>query len=163
MARLLVPGNMTLAGLHDVIQTAMGWTNTHRHEFEIDGVTYGEPDADWDSPETADESKVKLSRLAHERNRIRYTYDFGDGWEHDVVVEKVATPQPTGQYPSCVAGRRACPPEDVGGPWGYQDFLAAVRDRNHAEHAHWTDWIGGHFDPDEFDQVAVNDELKDYA
>lgn len=158
---------MTLADLHDVIQTAMGWTNTHLHEFEIDGVSYGEPDADtdadWDSPEMADESKVQLSRVAHEGDRIRYTYDFGDGWEHDVLVEKVVSPQPGGQYPSCVAGRRSCPPEDVGGPWGYEVFLAGVRDPNHDEQAHWTEWIGGRFEPDEFDLAAVNDALKEHT
>jgi hypothetical protein len=108
--RLLVPGDMTLTELHEVIQTAMGWTNTHLHEFEIDGVSYGDPDPDWES-EFADESKVKLYRVAHDGGRIRYAYDFGDGWEHDVLVEKVAGPEPGNQYPSCVAGRRACPPE----------------------------------------------------
>jgi len=160
--RLLVPGDMTLAELHEVIQTAMGWTNTHSHEFEIDGVSYGDPDPDWES-EAADESKVKLFRVAHEGDRIRYAYDFGDGWEHDVLVEKVAGPEPGNQYPSCVAGRRACPPEDVGGPWGYEAFLAAMSDPKHDEHEHWTEWIGGRFDADEFDLAAVNDALKDFA
>ena len=161
--RVLVPGEMTLAGLHDVIQTAMGWTNSHLHEFEIEGVSYGDPDPDDWGPEFADESKVKLFRVAHQGDRIRYTYDFGDGWEHDVLVEKVARPEPDNDYPSCIAGRRACPPEDVGGPWGYEAFLTAVGDPDHEEHAHWTEWIGGRFDPDELDLAAVNEALKDYT
>lgn len=89
--RALVPGEMTLAELHDVIQTAMGWTNTHLHEFEIDDVSYGEPDPEGELDEVADDAKVKLFRVAHEGGRIRYAYDFGDGWEHDVLVEKVAS------------------------------------------------------------------------
>ena len=161
--RALVPGEMTLAELHDVIQTAMGWTNTHLHEFEIDDVSYGEPDPEGELDEVADDAKVKLFRVAHEGGRIRYAYDFGDGWEHDVLVEKVASPQPGSRYPSCIAGRRACPPEDVGGPWGYQEFLAALSDPNHEEHTHWTEWIGGSFDPNELDLAAVNEALKDYA
>src|SRR5689334_14234527 len=94
---------MTLTELHEVIQTAMGWTNTHSHEFEIDGVSYGDPDPDWES-EFADESKVKLYRVAHDGGRIRYAYDFGDGWEHDVLVEKVAGPEPDNDRPHRIAG-----------------------------------------------------------
>jgi hypothetical protein len=109
MAPGAVPGEMTLAELHDVIQTAMGWTNTHLHEFEIDDVSYGEPVPEGELDEVADEAKVKLFRVAHEGGRIRYTYAFGDGWEHDVLVEKVASPQARSRYPSCIAGRRACP------------------------------------------------------
>jgi hypothetical protein len=161
--RVLVPGEMTLAELHEVMQTAMGWSNSHLHEFEVEGVQYGVPDSDWGLDEVADESRVKLFRVAREDARLRYAYDFGDGWQHDITVEKVLSPQPGTRYPCCIAGRRACPPEDVGGPWGYQDFLAAVEDPGHDEHEHWVEWVGGGFDPAEFDLAAVDEAMDAFA
>ena len=161
--RLLVPGEMTLAELHGVVQTAMGWSNSHLHEFEIDGERYGMPDPEGESDEVADEARVPLLRIAGEGTRLRYAYDFGDDWRHDVTVEKVFPPQPGTRYPSCIAGRRACPPEDVGGPWGYQDFLAAVGDPDHEEHQDWLEWVGGRFDPAEFDLAAVDKALDAFA
>jgi len=161
--RVLVPGEMDLAELHEVVQAAMGWTNSHLHEFEIEGSQYGVPDPDWELDEVADESGVRLSRVAGEGSRLRYAYDFGDGWQHDVVVEKVLSRQPGLRYPCCVAGRRACPPEDVGGPWGYREFLAAVSDTGHDEHEQWLEWAGGEFDPAAFDLAAVNRALEAFA
>jgi hypothetical protein len=157
--RVLVPGEMTLADLHTVVQIAMGWTDSHLHEFDIDGARYGLPVPDWGLDEVADESRVKLFRVAREGSRLRYAYDFGDGWEHDVVVEKVLSLQPGTRYPCCIGGRRACPPEDVGGPWGYQDFLAAVADTEHDEHEQWIEWVGGGFDSDAFDIAAADKAL----
>jgi hypothetical protein len=162
--RVLVPGEMSLAELHEVVQTAMGWTDSHLHEFEVEGGRYGVPDPDWGLDEVVDESQVKLFRVAREGTRLRYAYDFGDGWQHDVMVEAVADRQSGMRYPCCVAGRRACPPEDVGGPWGYQDFLAAVSDPSHDEHEHWVEWVGGgRFDPAEFDFAAVDKALDPFA
>ncbi len=161
--RVLVPGEMGLAELHEVVQVAMGWSNSHLHEFEVGGARYGVPDPDWGLGEVADESRVKLFRVAQEGSRLRYAYDFGDGWEHEVTVEKVAGRQPGTRYPRCIAGRRACPPEDVGGPWGYQDFLAAVGDPGHGEHEQWVEWVGGGFDPAEFDVAAVDKALDALA
>jgi hypothetical protein len=161
--RVLVPGEMNLAELHEVVQTAMGWTNSHLHEFEVDGARYGVPDPDWGLDEVADESRVKLCRVAQEGSRLGYAYDFGDGWVHDVTVEKVAGQQAGTRYPCCVAGRRACPPEDVGGPWGYQDFVVAVSDPGHAEHEQWVEWFGGRFDPAGFDLAAVDEALAAFA
>jgi len=160
--RVQVPGELTLAELHKVIQTVMGWTNSHLHEFDIDGVRYGVPDPDWDEPETLDESKVKLSQLVREDSGFRYTYDFGDDWHHDVTVENVHVPEPGTRYPCCVAGRRACPPEDVGGPWGYEEFLAALADPTHDEHAHWMEWAGGGFDAGDFDVAAADKWLEQH-
>jgi hypothetical protein len=157
--RVLVPGEMNLAELHDVVQIAMGWTDSHLHEFDIDGARYGVPDPDWGMDAVADESRVKFFRVAREGSRLRYAYDFGDGWEHDVVVEKVLSPQPGTRYPCCTGGRGACPPEDVGGPWGYQDFLAAVADAGHDEHERWIEWAGGGFDPGAFDVASVDKAL----
>lgn len=157
--RVLVPGRISLAVLHEVIQVAMGWTDSHLHDFEVDGVRYGVPDPDW-GIEVLDESRVTLDRVAAEGRRLHYTYDFGDGWEHVVTVEQVLAAEAGMRYPSCVAGRRACPPEDVGGPWGYEEFLVAIRDPAHAEHAHRLEWIGGSFDPDAFDRAEVNEVFE---
>jgi hypothetical protein len=160
--RVLVPGEVDLGELHAVLQTAMGWSNSHLHEFEVDDDRYGVPDPDW-GERVADESKVRLFRVAREGSRLRYLYDFGDGWEHDVTVEKVLDPQPGTRYPCCVGGRRACPPEDVGGPPGYEQFLAAVGDPGHAEHEYWTEWTGGDFDPAAFDVDATDKALEESA
>jgi pRiA4b ORF-3-like protein len=107
--RVLVPGEMGLAELHEVVQVAMGWTDSQLHESEIGGARYGVPDPDWGLQDVADESRVKLSQVAGEGSRLRYAYDFGDGWQHDVIVEKVLSRQPGLRYPCCVAGRRSVP------------------------------------------------------
>jgi len=88
-----------------------------------------------------------------------YEYDFGDGWQHKIVVEKVQPPEESVQYPRCISGRRACPPEDCGGPYGYPEFLEALHDPNHPEHQMYSDWIGGEFDPEEFDLQEINRAL----
>jgi hypothetical protein len=150
----------TLGRLHDVIQTCMGWTNSHLNAFEVGGEQYGEPDPD-DVMEMEDERKLKLSHaVARGYKKFAYTYDFGDNWDHTVEVEKTLDAEPGVRYPRCVAGKRACPPEDCGGPWGYADFLEAVRDPKHPEHEDMLEWIGGGFDPEKFDVEAVNEELR---
>lgn len=161
--RVLVPGEIVLGDLHDVIQTAFGWTDSHLHEFGIDGIRYGTLDPEWGSDDVEDEDRAKLFRLAGEGSRLTYTYDFGDDWEHHMTVEKMLKPQPGTRYPSCSTGRRACPPEDVSGPWGYAEFLEALGDPNHEEHEHWTEWVGGDFDPDAFDLVATDAALEAFA
>ncbi|MGI8614038.1 MAG: plasmid pRiA4b ORF-3 family protein [Nocardioidaceae bacterium] len=161
--RVLVPGEIDLGELHEVIQTAFGWTNSHLHEFEVGDASYGTPDPDWGRDDVQDESRAKLFRLAGEGSRLGYTYDFGDNWQHQLTIEKVLDPESGTRYPSCTAGRRACPPEDVGGPWGYEDFLDALADPNHEDHDDRIEWIGGSFDPDAFDLTATNTELKALA
>jgi Plasmid pRiA4b ORF-3-like protein len=163
LRRVQVPGDMTLAGLHAVVQVAMGWTDSHLHEFDVDGVRYGLPDPDWDVDEVRDEARAKLFRLLGQGDRVGYVYDFGDGWTHRLTVEKVLAPEPGVSYPRCVSGRRACPPEDVGGPWGYDEFLAAMADLAHPEHEHYREWQGGPFDPAAFDLDAVNQALAELA
>ncbi len=117
-----VPGEVTLRQLHEILQLTMGWQNSHLHEFRVDGVSYGEPSADSDL-ELKDDRRFRLSRVAPKAGaRVTYLYDFGDGWEHDIVVEKILPPEPRLRYPLCLAGRGACPPEDVGGPWGYEEL-----------------------------------------
>jgi hypothetical protein len=163
LRRVQVPGEMSLAELHAVVQVVMGWTDSHLHEFDVDGARYGRPDPDWAADEVGDESRVTLFRLIGQGGRMDYAYDFGDGWSHRLTVEKVLAPEPGVSYPRCVSGRRACPPEDVGGPWGYDEFLAAMTDPAHPEHAERREWMGGPFDPAAFDLDAVNEELAELA
>ena len=147
----------SLGTLHQVIQTCMGWTDSHLHSFEVGRQRFGEPDSELDQ---RDENRIKLSRVVEGGyNKFSYVYDFGDNWEHTIQVEK-ALPAAAGvRYPRCVAGKRACPPEDCGGPWGYPDFLEAVQDPGHPEHEELLEWAGGEFDPEQFDLDAVNAQL----
>ena len=161
--RLQVPGNITLAALHNVLQTAFGWTDSHLHQFVIGGAYYGVPDPEdalWGAP-VIDERRARLRDVVGRGAKtFVYEYDFGDGWEHQIAVEKVLPREQGVAYPRCVAGRRACPPEDCGGPWGYGSFVEAIRNPEHPEHEEMRDWIGGDFDPDEFDIDAVNAWLQ---
>jgi len=93
--------------------------------------------------------------------KFLYEYDFGDGWEHELLVEKILPAEPGVGYPRCLKGKRACPPEDVGGVWGYADFLEIMRDPNHPEHEDMLEWVGGEFDPEVFDLEEVNAELEE--
>ena len=162
--RLLVPGEIDLGELHEIIQTVFGWSDSHLHQFEIGMARYGVPDPDWGMDDLADESRARLFRLAAAGDRLDYTYDFGDNWIHRVTVEKVLDADVGTRYPSCSAGRRACPPEDVGGPWGYGDFLQALADPDHEAHQRFSDWIGGgSFDPDAFDLASTDAALAVFA
>lgn len=145
--------------LHQVIQFAMGWHDCHLHSFAIEGVTYSypHPDTDWEDSGDVDYRRVTLTKAVPiEKATFSYEYDFGDGWTHEIAVEKIADAAEDIRSPVCVAGERACPPEDVGGVWGYAEFLKAIRNPKHAEHAHYLEWIGGTFDPEAFDLDAVN-------
>lgn len=158
-----VPGDGTLRQLHEILQLTMGWQNSHLHEFRVDGVSYGEPSVEL-GPEYQDARRFRLSRVAPKPGaQFTYLYDFGDGWEHDVVVEKVLASEPRVRYPLCLAGRGACPPEDVGGPWGYEEFLAAIRDPGHEQHDELLEWAGGPFDPERFDVKATNQAFDLYG
>ena len=158
--RLLVPGSITLAQLHEVIQTAMGWTNSHLHEFIVGEHSYSDPEFEID--EARSEYRYRLATLAPRvRNTITYLYDFGDGWEHQIRVEGII--EDDTRYPGrpvCLAGARNCPPEDCGGPWGYENFLKAIGNKKHKEHKELLEWVGGSFDPEHFDRDEVNDLLR---
>lgn len=157
--RLQVPSTIDLRRLHDVIQEAMGWTQSHLYAFEIDGEQYGEP-SPYDDLGTRSAKAAQLRRIAPEAgNKFLYTYDFGDNWEHLIQVEKVLPPERGATYPRCLTGKRACPPEDIGGIWGYQRFLEAIADPEHPEHEELLEWVGGSFDPAAFDVQAVNAAL----
>ncbi len=158
--RLIVPADTRLSELHQILQAAMGWTDSHLHQFEVGRRVIGMPSPDdWQPVE--DERKIELSEVAPAaKSRLRYEYDFGDSWEHDIVVEKVLSPEYAVAAPACVGGRRAGPPEDVGGVWGYEAFLEAIQDPSHPEHEERLEWVGGGFDPEAFDLAGVNADLR---
>ena len=160
--RVLVPENITLYQLHEILQRVMGWMDCHLHMFTIGGQIYGDPaDDEFDELGTKNETRYRLNQLGlREKARFSYEYDFGDGWEHTLLVEKILPAEKGVHYPVCVTGKRACPPEDVGGIWGYEDFLIAIADPGHEEHDEYLQWIGSDFAPEAFDVEAVNEALR---
>ena len=160
--RLLVPGDFTLGDLHNIIQTAFGWWDYHLHQFIIGEVYFGVPYPGYDDYlNMNDERKMRLHQITEREGfKFRYEYDFGDGWLHQVLVEKILPREPGQDYPVCIKGRRACPPEDVGGIWGYYYFLEAIADPEHEEHDQYLEWAGDEFDPAAFDLEGVNQALR---
>lgn len=159
--RLLVPADSRLDRLHGVIQVAMGWEDCHMHAFSDGSCEYGIEDRELGH---GDERKATLGGLLkREGERIRYTYDFGDDWEHEIVVEGVLATEPGVRYPLCLAGKGACPPEDCGGVWGYGDLREALADSAHDQHEEMLEWLGlqtaAEFDPARFDADEVNTAL----
>ncbi len=148
--RLLVRDTVSLGEFHDSLQVAMGWTDSHLHQFMKGNTYYGPPDAEM--PEVRNEFKVKLKDVFRKpKERMLYEYDFGDGWLHDLVLEKVADAEPKGKYPWVLAGKRACPPEDCGGVYGYYRLIEVLGDPSDPEHDEMLEWLGEAFDPDDFD------------
>ena len=156
---LQIKGNANLGKLHDYIQGVMGWKDCHLHEFIIHGRKYqpeeqmSEEIGESDFP---DERNYRLNKLLQDGDSFKYEYDFGDCWEHDIVVEKILPPQEGVRYPVCVYGERACPPEDSGGVRGYEELLAVLNDPEHEEHEHYSEWAGKGFDPEKFDLKKTN-------
>lgn len=158
--RIQVRANTTLPRLHDAIQVAMGWTDSHLHRFIVGDVEYGLPDPDFED-DMRSEQRVKLAQVVTtEKDWVGYEYDFGDSWTHKIVLERILPPDPAVHYPRCLAGQRACPPEDVGGVGGYAEFLEAIRDTEHPEHDAMLEWCGGVFDVEAFSLDAVNQALE---
>ncbi|WP_394359824.1 plasmid pRiA4b ORF-3 family protein [Amycolatopsis sp. SB7-3] len=158
--RLLVPSAIPLDRLHIVIQAAMGWENYHLHYF-LDGETYygeAEPELQY-----RDERQVRLDDLVKPGGRLLYNYDFGDSWDHEVLVEEATVAPSNGRYPRCIAGESACPPEDVGGTGGYTRLIEILGDPGHPEHQDMVDWLGlddpGQFDPAHFDLDEADQRL----
>ena len=143
-----VPLTIRLDRLHLVLQTAMGWTNSHLYEIRLRDIGWGRPDPYFgDGP--LDASKARLIDVLEDvgARSLKYLYDFGDGWEHSVRIERLTDALPGIAYPRLIEATGRCPPEDVGGPSGYREFLHAIADPNHEEHAERLQWIGSHFDP----------------
>ena len=163
--RVLVPADVTLRDLHGVIQQAMGWDDYHMHVFSTGWQEYGSPDPELGH---ADDRKVRLSQvLTGPGDRLRYTYDFGDDWEHNIVVEETRPAVPGEAYPSCVAGKGACPPEDCGGAWGYAGLKEVLADPSDEDHQGMLEWLsldaGEDFDPTEFSVAEVNARLRPFT
>lgn len=164
--RIQVPGNVSLLQFHFILQIAMGWTNSHLHEFQIGEERFGTSfEDDWGGPEyeLKEEEQYQLEQVIPARgDSFSYLYDFGDSWEHTLEVEEILSPSAAQSYPRCLSGARACPPEDVGGPWGYEDFLEAIKNPDHPEHEDYLRWIGGAFEPEAFDPEQRDLELANY-
>lgn len=162
--RFFVPGGITLDRLHDVIQIVMGWQECHLHEFRIAGRKYTER-TDESRDDELEEAGFKLCDLVQtERGRFIYTYDFGDGWNHELLVEEIReVPKGHRACIGCLDGKRRCPPEDVGGVHGFAEFLKAIQDEKHEEHESYLEWCGGSFDAGEFDVDLVNVDLAKFA
>ncbi len=157
--RILVPSNITLARLHDTVQISMGWTDSHLHEFAAGDRHFGVPHPEL--PEVQNERNVELSQVLKKPNdKMAYEYDFGDSWTHQILLEKVLAPEPGVRYPVLVTGKRAGPPEDVGGVFGYAEFLDAIADPSDPEHEEYLDWVGEAFDPEAFDPEEANRTLE---
>ncbi len=137
----------------------MGWTNSHLHDFRIEGRRYGIRNDEWGlDGDLLEDKRFQLGDvLSSEVQEFEYVYDFGDDWRHLVKVEQVLQPrEDVNTWPMCLAGANACPPEDVGGTPGYMEFLHAMRDTVHEEHGAMWRWWGGPFDPNGFDSNAAN-------
>jgi hypothetical protein len=158
--RLLVPARLTLEQLHDVLQTAMGWDNCHMHEFRIGDRHFGTPEPEdqfMEMPSVESERTASLSSVLQRlRAKITYTYDFGDGWEHSIVLEKRLAAAPEASYPVCTGGELACPPEDCGGIPGFYNLIEAIADPDHERHEEMIEWVGKDFAPQAFSVECVN-------
>lgn len=158
--RIEIRADAKLIELHRLLQVAMGWTDSHLHQFEQHGIYYGQSDPEFGLRRVSERRALVQDLLREPKDRLRYDYDFGDSWEHDVVLEAFTDAEPGVRYPRVVGGKRACPPEDVGGVPGYADFLEAIADPAHPEHAEWVEWVGARFDPEDFDVEAANGGLR---
>ncbi len=157
--RLEVPAEVTLPGLHKILQAAMGWWDYHLHQFIAGEVFYGSPE--WDiGVEVHSEKTVRLmDLLKRPKDKMVYEYDFGDDWALNVVLEKVLEPQPGTKYPLCTGGKRAAPPEDCGGMGGFYDLLKILGDPRHPEHGAMKEWLGHGLDAEAFEVQEVNARL----
>ena len=157
--RFVVPSVMPLDGLHDILQTVMGWDNCHFHAFTVGRQRYNPVEIEEDGD--LFETDYTLADVAPKKGtKIHYEYDFGDGWEHEIVVESTDYSNPDWPYPVyCIEGVRACPPENCGGVSGYVDFCEIMTDKKHPEHREIKEWYGRKYDPDYFDLAKVNKAL----
>ena len=156
----------TLDKLHEYIQTAMGWTNSHLHHFKFGKQLYGDPDMlqdNFEELEYKDSTTTKISRILARKGKrfsFGYEYDFGDCWEHEVLFEGVVQPDSKVKYPICLEGARACPPDDCGGVYGYADLLDVIGKKKHKRHKELLEWIGGQFDSEAFDPEIATKAMK---
>ncbi len=158
--RFLVESNAKLPDLHKIIQTVMGWTNSHLHQFDKNGQYFCEP-AEQEYYEAIDYTDIQLKDfLFEEGDSCFYDYDFGDSWRHKIVLEKILPFDKKQKYPVCIKGKRNCPPEDCGGIWGYYDLLEIIKNPKHPDYESMIDWLGDDFDPEYLDLEEINELLQ---
>jgi hypothetical protein len=158
--RILVISDISLIDFHKIIQTTMGWTNSHLHQFGVGKLIYA-PD-EFELEDSKDSYKIKLSKVLQKENKkIKYEYDFGDGWIHDILLEKILPFDNTLKLPTLIDGKRNCPPEDCGGIRGYDELLEIISNPKHKEHFEMLEWLGGEFDPEFLGIEEKNELLKE--
>ncbi len=158
---VILKSDYTMSDFHKIIQTVMGWSNSHLHQFVYNDEFYCDPEFEdeWSEGNCIDYTDIKLSDLIqYENQNMVYEYDFGDGWEHLIVFEEILDKE--GEYPECIGGERRAPPEDCGGPPGYEHLLKILKNPNHEEYENITKWVGNSFNPEEFDKNDINEALK---
>ena len=165
MRHIEVPLKVRLDRLHEVIQAAMGWTDTHLYEFRVGDAGWGMPDPDgfYDGP--MDAKKMTLEKLLDQTatRTIQYVYDFGDDWDHSIRIERVNEAATGMTYPRLLKAAGACPPEDVGGAWGYEEFLEALADPEHEQHEDMVHWSGGDFDAEDAGAETIIERFERLA
>ena len=150
--QIQIPGNYSFYDFHIAIQEVMGWFDYHLHQFEMIHLRYGE----MESIDESKENKAIISKYFSLFNKkASYEYDFGDSWEHTILLEKILPAEKGSKYPKCLAGERACPPEDCGGVWGYEGLLEAIKNPNDSEYQDKLEWIDDDFKPDFFNPKSV--------
>lgn len=164
--RVLVKSDHTLEDLHTIIQIVMGWEDSHLHAFNISEQFYEPKTLELVSPledeNSIDERTIVLSSVIwSEKQQFFYEYDFGDSWQHTIVVEKFLPIDPTMFYPTCLTGKRACPPDDCGGIWGYEELLEILANPEHPEYEERKEWLGEEFDPAFFDLRGTQAVLQE--
>ena len=157
LRRIEVPFSITLDRLHQTIQAAMGWTNSHLYDFHVEGISWGIPDPDAGARDVLNARKTRLSDVVEDVGcrRLTYLYDFGDGWEHTVKIERVTEAESGVSYPRLTGASGRCPPEDIGGPWGYAEFLEALRDPGHERREDFAYFVESGFDPEAVDMDGL--------
>jgi len=162
LRRVEVPFDIRLDRLHLTLQAAMGWTNSHLYEIRAGGVGWSTPypDADWEG-DFMDARKGRLDDILQDigTKTLKYLYDFGDGWEHTIKIERLVDPTPGMLYPSLIEAKGQCPPEDVGGPWGYSELLEALDDPSHERHREFKEWLADDFNPHVVDVDRLSEDV----
>ena len=163
--RVLIHKDASFHDLHNVIQSVMGWENCHLWEFDFKNAKIGlsnneMQDFSFNEVEIIDAEEITLdSCISKPKEKINYEYDFGDGWIHEIIVEKFLPKEKGTAYPICIKGKLNGPPEDCGGIWGYYNLLESIKDKTHPDHKDMLEWIGGEYDENYFDLEEINDDL----
>ena len=165
--RVLVDKRTTFVELHEIIQIVMGWEDYHLYEFNVKQRRIGDVNNEFDfsiDDELEDGSILTLgSVITNTKETFEYEYDFGDGWNHKILVEKFLPRDSSKKYPVCIDGKLNCPPEDCAGVGGFYRLLAILKDKKHPEHKEMLEWLGGSYDPEHFDKDQVNLELEEFS